>query len=375
MNLSHANPYGAVPAALKETRMALRDIMADYLATKTQEANLTLAQKKAETDTALIAANLQRDKLAGERDLARMAQDAQRFGLQTDLQRAQMEQSGRQFNTQLAENQRQFDVNKRLEERKIGLQGAQLNLQRLQAAAYQPGRAIDIARRHYPDMDEGRLTRVLKAAGINPNTITTPEILKGREPMLLPIYRFTLQEDFKTIRTQADSTKDPAAKQRLLAQAHDIALQAHGLDQLMRGGVSDKDAAQLYYKQKEAGTIADDMTFDQFRQGLKTAADGSTTGIKMIEESALALGKHAVDPDYDKNFLNAINMIRMLDDDPKHVAAIEQGLRERAADPADALAYAQGWSDHFLKQHRQGTTTPVPGGAAPDRPLWQSNMY
>lgn len=66
------NPYGAVPEALKETRLSLRDIMADMLATKKMEMDLSLAKTKAETDTALVSANLERDRLSNLKDIAQM---------------------------------------------------------------------------------------------------------------------------------------------------------------------------------------------------------------------------------------------------------------------------------------------------------------
>lgn len=68
----NANPYGAVPEALGQTRLTLRDIMSDYLQNKVLESNMRLAETKANTETALVNAGIEKERLAGERDLARM---------------------------------------------------------------------------------------------------------------------------------------------------------------------------------------------------------------------------------------------------------------------------------------------------------------
>ncbi len=66
------NPYGAVPEALKETRLSLRDIMADYMATKVRESNLKLDLAKVNTETELVRSGAERDKIANLRELARI---------------------------------------------------------------------------------------------------------------------------------------------------------------------------------------------------------------------------------------------------------------------------------------------------------------
>lgn len=75
----NGNPYGAVPEALKETRLTLRDIMAAHLENKVAEGRLNLEKTKAETETALITANLKRDELANLRDTAHLNQAGAQF--------------------------------------------------------------------------------------------------------------------------------------------------------------------------------------------------------------------------------------------------------------------------------------------------------
>lgn len=74
------NPYGAVPEALQQTRLSLRDIMADMLATKKMEADLSLAKTKAETETALVGANIERDRLQNLKDIATITETSRHHG-------------------------------------------------------------------------------------------------------------------------------------------------------------------------------------------------------------------------------------------------------------------------------------------------------
>jgi len=85
------NPFGAVPRALENSRLALRDIMSDYLATKTMDANMNLMMKKAETENAMVGANLERARMGQELDLAKMAQGQQNWQQGFDLQKKESE--------------------------------------------------------------------------------------------------------------------------------------------------------------------------------------------------------------------------------------------------------------------------------------------
>ncbi len=96
------NPYGAVPQALENSRLALRDIMADHLATKQMAANLDLAVKKAETENAMVGANLERARMGQELDLAKMAQGQQNWQQSFGLQKQQQEREDRESTARMA---------------------------------------------------------------------------------------------------------------------------------------------------------------------------------------------------------------------------------------------------------------------------------
>lgn len=89
----NGNPYGAVPEALKETRLTLRDIMAAHMENKVAEGRLNLEKTKAETETALITANLKRDELANLRDTAHLNQAGAQFREGQAQQKVQFGQS------------------------------------------------------------------------------------------------------------------------------------------------------------------------------------------------------------------------------------------------------------------------------------------
>lgn len=68
------NPYGAVTEAIKDTRVSLRDIMADTLMNKKMESDLALAKSKAETETAMVNAGINRDTLNNQLNMAHLSE-------------------------------------------------------------------------------------------------------------------------------------------------------------------------------------------------------------------------------------------------------------------------------------------------------------
>lgn len=122
------NPYGAVPEAIKDARVSLRDITADLLATKKMEGELTLAKTKAETEASLAAAASERYKLENEKDISRM-------NMQSDQFNRQLDQSGRQFqdNFSLAKSAQAFQQGPKFEQEKR-LTDAQIAASRAQTA-------------------------------------------------------------------------------------------------------------------------------------------------------------------------------------------------------------------------------------------------
>lgn len=338
MSLSAVNPYGAVPAALKESRLALRDIMADYLNTKAQEANVNLMQKKAETDLAMVGANLERDRLTQE-------QQANRFQTEVDLRKADIGRHAFESDRSFKETQRQFDVNKRIQDRSF-------NLSKIQHADLIPGKAIDIMGQAYPNIPKAQRERILTAAGFDPNAVTTPQVLKQYQGLLLPVQRSLLQDDFKSTMAKAGQAADPKMKTQLLEQAGQIAMQAKNIDQFLTKKITPVEAGKLFKQLEAAGSIDPGTNFQDFYDEMTMMQEKSAEGINMIKEAQLARAKHAVDPNYDQKFLAYSNIIHTLDD-PKHEEQIKRGIEKRADDPAAALEYIQGWARHLSSQKQK----------------------
>jgi hypothetical protein len=80
------NPYGAVPAALEQTRLTLRDIMAGYVNQKIQESKLNLAQKQMEVEARALELEGEKQKAQTEFNLARIAADTARQDKSYDLE-------------------------------------------------------------------------------------------------------------------------------------------------------------------------------------------------------------------------------------------------------------------------------------------------
>lgn len=338
--MNYQNPYGAVPRALENSRLALRDIMSDYLATKTMDANMNLMMKKAETENAMVGANLERARMGQELDLAKMAQGQQNWQ-QTFDQHKEESQANRQF-----------------KERELGLQEKRdaraAHAQKMALSDLTPGKAIDIMGQAYPNIPAAQRGRILTAAGFDPNAVTTPQALKQYQGMLLPVQRTLMQEDFKSTMDKASQATDPKVKTQLLDQANQIAMQAKSIDQFLTKEVTPESAAKIFKQLESAGSIPAGTNFNEFYEGLNTIKKQSTEAMAMLSQAQNARAKHAADPNYDKKFIAYTNQIRMLDD-PAHVEQIKKGLEQRADDPAAALEYAQGWARHLSSKKTKQT--------------------
>jgi len=73
------NPYGAVPAALKETRLALSDIMKDYLGHKILESKTKVALADVEAAKSMAEISGQKDILQARTGLAKVEAEGRRF--------------------------------------------------------------------------------------------------------------------------------------------------------------------------------------------------------------------------------------------------------------------------------------------------------
>jgi len=71
--MDYKNIYGQVPAALRETRLTLRDIMTDFLGTKTQESKMKLALAQIDAEKQATSLEGEKMKMGHEVNLAEIA--------------------------------------------------------------------------------------------------------------------------------------------------------------------------------------------------------------------------------------------------------------------------------------------------------------
>jgi len=349
MRLSNINPYGAVPEALSQSRLALRDIMADYLAQKTLEANLNVAQKKAEIETAQVAANLKLGELANERDLARTAAEAQRFERQQSFTEDQARRQARQWQQSFDETKRQHDENKRIQAEQIAESRRQFAMAN---KAYIPETIDKIVAEFMPGTSPEFRNRIYQEAGLNPNDKRTPNEMKSIVGALTPIIARLGTQDFNAAMAAANAAQDPQKKAAWQQKAVQIANQMHIVHAALRPQpLTDKDLIPLYHKGLSSGTIPEGTDYSTFKTNMQSTQQESQPFLEMANKAAQAQDRLKVDPNYDKKYLQALEVIRSLDD-PKHVQEIAAGLAKREDDPAGALEYAQGWAKYLSANHK-----------------------
>jgi hypothetical protein len=83
-----ANPYGAVPAALSDASKTFLGVAHNFLEGKKLEQDLSLARMKAETEAAIVNANMERDRLTNAKDMAHMDMLNEHFNKTYGLQEA-----------------------------------------------------------------------------------------------------------------------------------------------------------------------------------------------------------------------------------------------------------------------------------------------
>ena len=115
--------------------------------------------------------------------------------------------------------------------------------------------------------------------------------------------------------------------------------------------LTDKDLIPLYHKGLSSGTIPEGTDYSTFKTNMQSTQQESQPFLEMANKAAQAQDRLKVDPNYDKKYLQALEVIRSLDD-PKHVQSIAAGLAKREDDPAGALEYAQGWAKYLSANHK-----------------------
>lgn len=318
------NPYGAVPDALRETRLTLRDIMSDYLNTKVEENKLKLGEARLGVEKAAVETQMKQHELANLRDIARQSQqdsqfqqsfglDERKFSATSDIAREALEESkkmnlhkmGPEFELDKRKAEAEIEERKRREQRATQVHAERNRVDTIYNFAINNG---------YPVTREG-----LARLGLNPDQRVKASVAKemaGRIEHALPhaetaaaSERITTLKGELTAATKTGNQQEAARLKKLLDQTYNKATywslppegkltadaEAKIIAQAVARGESYEDAAQ--------GLIAIKSKLSDSR-ALLTKLQG---GANWDDEIAKA---HAAGPGFDEKIVRARNTIR-----------------------------------------------------------------
>lgn len=272
-----SNPYGAVPEALKETRLSLHDLMSDYLATKTQEAKLKLDEAKARTENIAAGVEGRRLELTNLKDIATRQASAEEFEQTHKLAEKTagiQEQYGlgtlSRLDEQLEETKAQNIRASKLAERQVAIKEREArNEERLNA----PIKTVDALKEMgFPS----------SFAGANPNALTTRnKAMEDYGGLVVPYTMQGMQGNMEKLISTIDVTKDPAQRKTLLGQYHEQLKDFQMFDNFTKGKLSEKDRFNFYSDQVKAG--ATDLTWPKWNEKFQTRQDQTRNKIKELE--------------------------------------------------------------------------------------------
>jgi hypothetical protein len=353
------NPYGAVPEALKETRLTLRDLMTAHLENKVAEGRLGLEKAKADTELAMVGANIKRDEIASLRDTARMKQDADQFGLG------------------LMQRQKEQDVNAGFRERELS-QTHDFRNRELDMQAKRDKISADTARHA---LEKKPVSVWLQQSGIDPRvapllgftdtnqTLTREDArhLAGNLAGYVPHLEAGLAaQDMRAIQDALPKAKPeelPALQQKYETAARRFAISNQRIK-----GISDSGKTKLANKMQEEGKTPQEIAefISELETGLQQAKTAGDVLGNNVESFNDLRAKISVDPLYDKRSDEAVRTILQLA--PKELAtSIDAGYKARIKkkDFRGAYEYLRGYA-YQLDQKRAGSNSNPTGGSDPE---------
>ena len=352
------NPYGAVTDALKDTRLTLRDIATGILATKKQEADLSLAKSRAETETAMVNAGVTRDQLSNQLHMAGLAENV----------RSNMAREANDT-TRVGIAQQEADTHKKTSESTVRLHNAEAGkIAQEIAAENEVVSAKDFATRmgagHIVDMlgiDPGMKLPARKWAGLGQN-------IRGLMAAS-PAMQFTAQ-GFKLKSNLEDLTKkynqpgiDAAIKTKIKKDMESNYDALQRLDTFIMG-VKEPDATKIAESARKLWTESPELA-NQYKN-YESFADDYATKLKATRSAFHAdldniktrIATMDIDPNYVGTMQNSVQVINSLAD-KKLAASIDLGLKNRMSrnDLKGAYDYVTGWARN-LQAKSKGILTP-----------------
>ncbi|HAJ26095.1 MAG TPA: hypothetical protein DCG53_02420 [Syntrophus sp. (in: bacteria)] len=382
------NPYGAVPEALTQTRLSLRDIMADMLLTKKMEQDLSLAKSKAETETAIVGANIERDRLVNTKDMASLEETtrAHRANEQNAADTLSLHQQGQDFIQNV-----QFPSEMALKEKNLEseIPVRQAHAASLRAAATatmnEEKRKNEIvsAKDFASRMGAGHMLPVL---GIDPNDKR-------------PAYQWeALGQSFKSMMTQHPAIGIVSQGYRLKSEMADLSSQYNtpGLAPEAKAALKTQigqrlnqlqtiDEMIMQIKEPDSTKIAESARKvwaenPQFQTQFKNYEDFHTNYAAEVKKTRsifhddmkamkFNLATRDIDPDYVGTMKTARETIQKLAD-KKLATQIDIGRKARLekGDLAGAYKYQTDWANYLLAK-KGGNSSPTPDQSSVLTPL------
>lgn len=354
--LNRSNPYGAVPEALNQTRLTIRDVVADYLKSKALESQLSLAKGQIELDRMRMDADTQRSRMDQELRLGAMQQNAlhqdRTFDQQAEnnafLRRMKMGEadlSQRKFLEEQGKNKIEADKARAV----IDLYKAQADKAR---GAEDRANRADEVRPLGAWAKEGQIDpRVVQAMGYNLDTplsrAEARDLRKKAVPMLPHIamqdlYRVVLEAE-DTLRRNPDLPPD---QREALKTRHGQALE--GISRLLpvvngQTGVESRVSAMAAKLMEKHGMDAREA-LEQAQLWADTAKSAAEVGQALRQDPkywAKFQAKNAVDPLFDEKVGQALTDRLRSARSPQEREKLQKDLKgfEEKMDYAGMAAY------------------------------------
>lgn len=354
------NPYGAVPEAMNNTRLSLRDIMQDYLANKVTESNLEIAKAKTEVDRGAIEANLEQARMSNTRDLAGLAQREYQFD-------QNLNQTAEQFRQNHQLNTEKFQADKSAQDRQIKIMEAENARKNREEARMNEVRTIgDWATR------AGLGRGVLDMNGLDPNMKMSRRdaaqaleswqiMVKSHPAMGFMAHGYNLKSDLQDLQAKLSDPNLAAADKEALQKTYDKKFkQFQYLDDfIMKEKMPDQakiadTARKTYSENPNLQTIYPNYEsyLQAFTKDLQQTRSIFQGDIESLKQKSMEISKPT---DFNARLATATSQIAQVSKDKAWNDRIAAGVNQRiqAGQWNDALSYAEGHLRQILNKNKK----------------------
>ncbi|MEN6421328.1 MAG: hypothetical protein ABFD76_05215 [Smithella sp.] len=350
------NPYGATAAALKDTRLTLRDIAAGILANKKMESDLKLGEAKANTETAMVQAGITRDQL------------------HNDLQMASLSESTRANKAREANDTSQIGIAQKNADtqRMIGESTARMHNAQTRNLDQEAARANEVLTANQYAMRMGA-PGMPEMLGIDPNTKQTAAqwapmgqnilgLLKQSPAMQITYQGYKIKSQLEGIsrqyntpgldaKTKTKLKKDMEAKYDQLQRMDNFIMSVKEPDAAKVAG----DAQKFWIENQGQKILSKYTDYNEFLQDY-TNDIKQTRGVFHNDLARLQrrLATMDISPTYDQDIRTGLDLIASLPDTNKDKKAIMNHINDLQSkkDYAGLYQYVMPWAKHLTAQKK-----------------------